>query len=326
MTGLAFLLSAGRLNAQAPRFFRIGTGSTGGTYFPIGSLIANAVSAPPGTPVCDNPGDCGVPGLVASAIATGGSVANVHAIEAGRLESGLVQADVATFAHSGSGIWQGKPPAKLLRAIANLYPETVHLVASRASQITAIGDLIGKRVAWGEKDSGTLVDAGLILSAAGIAPDQIEASYLPLETAAIALQDGKVDALFFTGGPPVPAIAVLASRADLDFIPISGALRDRIVAENPFFATDRIVAGSYRQQEMPVETISVGAQWVTSADQPEELIHDITRALWSPIHRRMFDAGHRRGESIQPANALMGITIPLHDGAARYYRENHLIR
>ena len=107
--GLAF---AGAAQAQEPQFFRIGTGGTAGTYYPIGGLIANAISAPPGSRPCEEGGACGVPGLIATALSANGSVANVNAIAGGTLESGFSQSDVATWAQTGTGIWEGREPVE----------------------------------------------------------------------------------------------------------------------------------------------------------------------------------------------------------------------
>ena len=165
---------AGAASAQDMAFFRIGTGGTAGTYYPIGGLLANAISAPPGSRACEDGGACGVPGLVASAVASNGSVANVNAIMGGALESGFAQGDVAAWAYTGTGIWEGQPKAEKLRAIANLYPESIHLVATQASGIKSVADLRGKRVSLDEPGSGTLVDAQLILAAAGLAEGDVK--------------------------------------------------------------------------------------------------------------------------------------------------------
>ena len=118
--------------AQAPAFFRIGTGGTAGTYYPIGGLIANAISGA---------GDKGVPGLVATAVSSNGSVANINAIQSGSLESGFTQSDVAYWAHTGTGLYDGKGKVEDLRLIATLYPETIHLVARKDAGIKSVADL-----------------------------------------------------------------------------------------------------------------------------------------------------------------------------------------
>src|SRR5216683_7015820 len=98
-------------------FFRIGTGGTVGTYFPIGGLIANAISNPPGSRPCNDGGSCGVPGLVATSVASNGSVANAAAIGAGTAQSGFVQSDVAFWAYNGTGVYDGRPKIDVLRTI-----------------------------------------------------------------------------------------------------------------------------------------------------------------------------------------------------------------
>src|SRR5688500_14058683 len=124
MIALAGGLAAGLATAQEIKFFRIGTGGTAGTYFPIGGLLANAISNPPGSRACEEGGSCGVPGLVATAVASNGSVANINAIGAGTLESGFSQSDVAYWAHTGTGVFETQGAVEKVRAIANLYPES----------------------------------------------------------------------------------------------------------------------------------------------------------------------------------------------------------
>ena len=146
---LVAMAVAGPAQAQTQdkglKFFRIGTGSTSGVYFPIGGLIASAISNPPGSRQCDRGGSCGVPGLISVAQATMGSVDNVQAIATGALESGLAQADVATWAYNGTGIFKGKKPVTNLRAIANLYPESIHVVVRRAAKVRGFHDLVAWR-------------------------------------------------------------------------------------------------------------------------------------------------------------------------------------
>ncbi|TFL17171.1 TAXI family TRAP transporter solute-binding subunit [Jannaschia formosa] len=316
---------AGAAAAQAPQFFRIGTGGTSGTYYPIGGLIANAISNPPGSRPCEEGGSCGVPGLVASALSSNGSVANVNAIAGGALESGFSQSDVATWAQTGTGIWEDREAVESLRAIANLYPESIHLVASAESGITSVADLAGKRVSLDEPGSGTLVDARIILESAGLTEDDVEAEYLKPQQAGDRMRDGALDAFFFVGGFPAGGIAELASQHDITIVPISGDGAQGIIDEYGFFATDTIPGGTYDGVEEDVETISVGAQWITSADQPEELIYEITKALWNDNTRKLLDGGHAKGAQITADTALDGIGIPLHPGAERFYREAGLI-
>ncbi|MDT0683220.1 TAXI family TRAP transporter solute-binding subunit [Roseicyclus sp. F158] len=315
------LVAAGSASAQEPQFFRIGTGGTAGTYYPIGGLIANAISSPPGSRACEEGGSCGVPGLIATALSANGSVANVNAIAGGTLESGFAQSDVATWAQTGTGIWEDRDAVEGLRAIANLYPETIHLVAAADSGIEGVADLEGKRVSLDEPGSGTLVDARIILGAYGLSEDDVDAAFLKPDQAAERMRDGAMDAFFFVGGFPAGAIAELASQDDITLVPISGDEASSIRDEYTFFAENVVPAGTYEGVDEDVTTLSVGAQWVTSADQPEELVYDITAALWNENTRKLLDAGHQKGKEITADTALNGVGIPLHPGAARFYEE-----
>lgn len=321
----AGLLAATVASAQEPQFFRIGTGGTAGTYYPIGGLIANAISNPPGSRPCEEGGSCGVPGLIATALSSNGSVANVNAIAEGALESGFVQADVATWAQTGTGIWEDRPAVENLRAIATLYPETIHIVAAADSGIDSVDDLAGKTVSLDEPGSGTLVDARIILEAYGLSEEDIDAQYLKPDQAAERMRDGAMDAFFFVGGFPAGAIAELASQEDIVLVPVEGEQAAAIREQYGFFAENVVPAGTYEGLDADVTTLAVGAQWVTNADQPEELIYEITKALWNDSTRTMFDAGHQKGREITLDTALDGIGIPLHPGAERFYREQGLI-
>ena len=320
------LFVAAAATAQQPQFFRIGTGGTAGTYYPIGGLIANAISSPPGSRSCEEGGSCGVPGLIATALSSNGSVANVNGIAGGTLESGFSQSDVATWAQTGTGIWEGREPVEKLRAIANLYPESIHLVASKDSGIAGVADLKGKRVSLDEPGSGTLVDARIILGAYGLSEDDVQAAFLKPDQAAERMRDGAMDAFFFVGGFPAGAIAELASQANIALVPIDGEAAAKLTEEYPFFADHVIPGGTYDGVDADNHTLSVGAQWVTSADQPEELIYGITKALWNDNTRKLLDAGHAKGKEITAETALDGVGIPLHAGAERFYKEAGLLK
>ncbi len=313
-------------NAQDFKFFRIGTGGTAGTYYPIGGLLANAISNPPGSRECDKGGSCGVPGMVATAVASNGSVANINGIIGGALESGFSQSDVAYWAYTGTGVYEGKPKVPGLRLIANLYPESIHLVARKGADIKTVADLRGKRVSLDEPGSGTLVDARIVLGAFGITEKDVKAEYLKPNQAGDKLRDGGLDAFFFVGGFPAGAIAELAaSGAGIELVPIAGPEIDKMRAQFTFFAPDVIPANTYKGVA-EARTLAVGAQWVTSDKQDANLIYEVTKALWNANTRKLLDSGHAKGKAITRETALAGAGIPLHPGAERFYKEAGLLK
>jgi uncharacterized protein len=314
---VALALTMGTAAAQQ-QFFRIGTGGTAGTYYPIGGIIANAIS---------EHGGMGVKGLVATAVASNGSLANVNSINGGQLESGFSQSDVAFWAYSGTGLFEGKPKVESLRLIANLYPESIHIVARKDSGIKTVADLKGKRVSLDEPGSGTLVDARIILAAYGVSEKDLKPEYLKTGPAADRMKDGQLDAFFFVGGYPGGAISELATTGSgITLVPVDGAPAQKVMDQYKFFAEDTIPADVYKGTAA-TKTLSVGAQWLTSAKADATLVYNVTKALWSDETRKMLDAGHAKGKMIQPKTALAGAGgVPLHPGAEKFYREAGLLK
>jgi hypothetical protein len=318
-------LAALPLRAQDITFFRILTGGTVGTYFPIGGLIANAISNPPGSRPCTDGGSCGVPGLVATSVASNGSVANAAAIGAGTAQSGFVQSDVAFWAYTATGVYDGRPKIDTLRAIANLYPESFQLVARRGSGIKSVADLRGKRVSLDEPGSGTLVDARLILAAYGLSEKDLKAEYLPAQQVADKLKEGAIDAFFNVSGWPQSAVADLAATIGIELVPIDGPQANKLLQQYSFLGADEIPDDAYKGVS-GVKTVSVHALWVTSSKQPDDLIYKITAALWNSNTRKLLDSGHAKGRAIRLETAAVGLGIPLHAGAEKFYKEKGLLR
>jgi TRAP transporter TAXI family solute receptor len=329
LAGAAFLpLAAPPRLARAQQditFFRILTGGTVGTYFPIGGLIANAISNPPGSRPCNEGGSCGVPGLVATSVASNGSVANVAAIAAGTAQSGFVQSDIAYWAYNGTGIYQGRPKVDGLRAIANLYPESIQLVVRKGSGIKSVADLRGRKVSLDEPGSGTLVDARLILSAFGLSEKDLKAEYFRAQQVADSLKDGTIDAFFSVSGWPQSAVADLAATVGIELVPIAGPAVDSLIAQFSFFSAEEIPDNAYKGVA-GVKTVSVHAIWATSIKQSEELIYKVTAALWNPATRKLLDSGHAKGREIRLETATTGVGIPLHPGAEKFYKEQGVIK
>ncbi len=315
---------SGKSLAQELKFFTIGTGGTAYTYYPVGGMIANAISKPPGSRECGKGGSCGVPNLIASAVSSRGSVDNVNAIISGLRNSGFAQSDVAYWAYTGTGTMEGKEPAKDLRTIAALFQEHIHLVALKKSNINSVKDLKGKRVSLDEPGSGTYVDAKLILESNGLSTSDVKAEALKGKAATDALRNGKVDAIFVVAGFPTGAIVELASAVDVKLVPIDGAGAKALTSKYGFFSQSPIPSGTYEGVD-EVNTVAVGAQWFTSAKEDNELIYQITKALWNKESRKLMDVGHAKGKTITPESALSGVGVPLHPGAEKFYKEAGLI-
>jgi uncharacterized protein len=343
VAGLMFLLMlSGTAHAvDELQFFRIGTATTTGTYFQIGGVLASAISKPPGSRGCEHGGSCGVPGLVAIAQASQGSIQNVLAVGTSQLESALVQSDIAYWAYTGDlavprrcgkgkeeaaartnglGLLKSHTPIKNLRAITSLYPEDIHVVVRAESRIHSLRDLKGKRVALGEPESGTLADARLVLDAAGLSECDVKPAYLRLSEAADGLAEGQIDAFFLVGGYPVPAITDVAATTPTRLLPISREVAERLTQRFSFFGIDVIPGGTYPGLDDDVQTLSTRALWLVGAEIDDDLVYAITKALWSDATRRLLDATHPAAKRITLASAFDGVAIPFHPGALRFYR------
>jgi len=307
--------------AHSQSFFRIVSGSAGGNYFPMAGILANAISNPPGSRPCDEGGPCGVEGLIAIAQSANGSVANVNAIESGTSESGLAQSDVAYWGYTGTGVFEGKEPLEKLRFMASLYPEHIHVILPKDSPVQSLEELEGKRIGVGLPASGAQVGALLILNAVGLEKNKnFEAEELNTAQSAERIQDGQLDAFLTVTGAPSSGIAQLAATAGLRLLSIPDEVQKAVIEKAPFYFTSPISAGTYEGQDNDVSTLAVGAQWLVSADQPDDLVYGITKALWSETTTKLL-RHHAKGKDVTAETALEGQGIPLHPGAERFYKE-----
>ena len=314
-----YLGSQGFKNADKVSFFRIATGPTSGTYFSVGKTIASVISHPPGAEPCEVGGRCGVPGLIAIAQTTQGSVANMRSVNAGQFESGLAQADIVYASFWSEGVFKGVPPLDRVRVIANLYREAIHLVARYDSDINSVEDLRNKRVSLDIPGSGTHADAIAILEAFGLSRNDIRLQEMDSSTAADQILDNKLDAFFLISGPPSPSVANLAERGAIRLIPIDGKPARKLIRENNFFSPFTLPAQLYKYSG-EIKTLGVGASWIVNESVDDDLVYAILPAFFNPANR----------ERLQPTTGHISISIDdtpifLHPGAKRYYLEAGII-
>jgi uncharacterized protein len=311
-------------SAQEARFFRIGAASTAGSFFEVGGIIASAISKPLGSPPCGHGGNCGVEGLVAVTQATQGSVENLRLIGSGEIESGIAQSDIVSSAYAGKGIFAAEGPIKELRAIANLFRENLQLVVRADGTVRTVADLKGKHISLGQLGSGTLADARAVLAAAGLGEKDLSAEYLRPGAAAADTRDGSLDGFFLIGGAPVPAIRELAASIPIRLIPIDNGVLARMKESSSSYRRSVIPGGTYPGVEVETPTIGFTALWIVSADVPDDLVYEITKSLWNEANQRLLEEHDPIGKQIRFENAIDGIPVPLHPGAARFYRETGL--
>jgi len=311
------------------QFFAIATGGTGGTYYPLGGVLAQALS--------NKVGD-----IIVTAQSGNASVANCNLIRAHEIESAFVQNNVAFAAYSGTAQFEGKP-VKNIRGIASLYPETIQIVARAGAGIKSAADLKGKRLVPGDMGSGTEVDCKNVLTGFGLTyKDFSNVDWLGFSGAAQRLKDKQADVAFITAGWPTSSITELATQAGIMLVPIEPAMVKKLTKMFPFYSPVTIPAGTYPGVDKDVPTITTMAQWVVDAKVPKEVVYQLTRALWekgkfvlrkkkgqaadAPSGAEIMAQAHEKGKDVTLDTALNGMAIPLHPGAEQFYREKGMIK
>lgn len=313
----------------AKKFFAIATGGTGGTYYPLGGVLAQALSTK-------------VPDIIITAQSGNASVANCNLIREHEIESAFVQNNVAYYAYNGQAQFDGKP-IKNIRGIASLYPETIQIVARADAGVKDIMDIKGKRLIPGDRGSGTEVDTLNILKALGLTYDDFSnVDWLSFAGAAQRLKDKQADVAFITAGWPTAAITELATTSDIVLVPMDALTITKITTMFPFYAKVIIPAGTYKGVDVEVPSITTMAQWVVDAKVPTSVVYTLTKELWEEgthILRKkegkpapaasgaaIMAQAHAKGKDVTLETALDGMAIPLHPGAAKYYREKGMIK
>jgi hypothetical protein len=315
VAALALLIGGGVIAAEKEKSLSIATGGTGGTYYNLGFALATVIDGQ---------------GIPATAQTGNASVANCNLIASGDVDTAFVQNNIADEAYNGLGAFEGHAVTNL-RAIAALYPETVQVVARKAANVKNLRDTKGKIIAVGEKGSGTEVDTRNILSFHNLTFDDIKPIHVNFSEAAKRLQDGKADVLFITAGYPTSSIIELMSGKECNFVNLDQEAVKKLCAKYPFYIPISIPANTYKGQAESVNTVALMALWVTSSNLDDEVVYKFTKALWAKGHNGMSGVDvlaemHEQGKNIKLETALKGVTIPLHPGAEKFYREVGLIK
>lgn len=288
------------------RFVTIATGGTAGTYFPLGGALAEIWNK-------------NIKGVNANATVTGASVANVAMLAKGDVDVIFVQNDGAFYALNGIELFKDKK-LDSIRGMATLYNETVQLVALADSGIKTLADLKGKRVSVGAAGSGVELNARQILEAAGLTYDDIKVQHLSFAESATNLKDGNIDAAFNTAGAPTAAIQDLSVSKNCVLVPIDGEAAQKLMKKWSFYTPEKLPANTYKGVTKDVMTVSVKSMLACSAKTDPQLVYDMLKTMYANGERLM--ASHKKGADIKLATGLEGMSIPLHPGAEKFFKEN----
>lgn len=287
----------------------IGTGSRSGVYFQVGRSICRLVNRNLAETRC-------------TPLETAGSVSNLANVEGGSLEIGIVQSDIQHHAIHRSGPYQFvDTPHDNLRSLFSLYTEPFNLIARKDSGISGLDDLLGRRVNIGNTGSGQRATMEVVMRAKGWSSDNFQlASELPASQHSMALCHNRVQAIVYMVGHPNPSISQALRLCDASLVDVAGAEIDRLVSEHPFYAHTSIPADTYPGVDKPVKTFGTLATVISSTDIDEQLVYEVIKSIFENFDR--FKRMHKAFHGLEPEEMISkGLAAPLHEGAARYYRE-----
>ncbi|MBI4878398.1 MAG: TAXI family TRAP transporter solute-binding subunit [Planctomycetes bacterium] len=282
----------------------IGTGGTGGVYYPFGGGLAEIWNRH-------------VPGIRAVAEVTGASVENVRLAHRGETVIGEMMCDVAYQAFHGQGRFAGKPQQIL--ALAAMYPSILQVVALEGSGIDSLGQLAGRAFSAGAPGSGTAYMCELVLPTLGIDLEALDAYRLSFVENANALRDHNIDAGAWVVAPPSSSIMDLAATHGIRVVPFTREEQERITQLYPFYFAGELPAGVYRGVDQPIPTLGVWNVIICSAGLPEDLVYQLARVLFE--QNEYMRKIHPSARFTTPENTVEHSPIPLHPGAARYLKE-----
>ena len=300
---------------QSQRFITIGTGGVTGVYYPAGGAICRLVNR-----------DRAKHGLRCSVESTGGSVANVNLLKSNEIEFGVAQSDVQFNATKGQGQFQKDGAMGDLRAVFALHPEPFTVVARKEANITKFEDFKGKRFNVGNPGSGTLASMNELLAAMGWKMSDFGlASELRPDEHGPALCDGKIDGFFYAVGHPSANIQDPTTICGAKLVSLTGPAVDKLVKEKPFYAMATIPGGMYPNNPNPTTTYGVQATIVSSAKVPADVVYVVVKTVFDNLDE--FKKLHPALANLKAEDMVKnGLSAPLHEGAARYYKEKGWIK
>lgn len=282
---------------------KMATGGTTGTYYAYSGTVSQVLSQK-------------IANLSFDVQSTGASKANIYLISDKEADIALVQNDVMYYAYKGTDLFAGEKVTGF-SAMAGVYAEVCQVVAK--SDITSIEDLRGKRVSVGDIGSGVEFNARQILEAYDITFDDIVVNNLSFGDSATAFKDDKIDAFFCVAGAPTTAIVELATTNQINLVEIDDEHAAKLIQKYPFYTKFDVPAGTYKGVNESAQTVAVVASYIVAESLDEDLVYDMTKALFENADE--ITIGHPKGAELDPAYSVSSISIPMHPGAEKYYKE-----
>ena len=312
---LLFLFSA---RADAMHLLRIGTGGSTGVYYPIGKLIANGLT------IHAKNRNSALGGYIGVAQNSAGSIENTHGVISGEIEIGLIQADIAAYSFNGKRFFEDVNGASSVRAIASLYPEKFQIVVRKDAGLREFTDMKGKSIAVDELGSGTLTVMRIVLDAHGMTENDFVPLYLKPIFTREKMKSGQLQGFVMMAGTPMTAVTDLYDTG-VTLVPIEPRIASKVYEKYPYLFPGKIEKNVY--DGVPeTTTLEVHALLVVNEKMADDMAYAITEALFSEETSALLREGHPQGKSITLNTAMSGMSIPLHPGAERFYRQHNILK
>ncbi len=302
--------SGSESKAPEKQFVTVVTGSTGGTYYPVGTIFSTLWN--------EKLGDQGV---IASVQSSGGSVENLNMLKNGEAQMGIAMANLTLFAYEGSGKFEGNQ-FEDVRFVTALWPDVTQFVVTEDSGINSVSDLKGKAFNVGGAGSGTEYSSKVILDAvAGISFDDITAEHLGYFEASSAMQNAQIDGMNAEGGIPLSAVSeVAASKTAVKLLEFTDAEYEKIKNVAPYYGQFTVPANLYAGIDKDIQTVGIKSTLITSANMDEDVVYNLVKEIYE--NHDVIKGDHKALEVVTIEEALKGLPpVPLHKGAIKYYEE-----
>jgi len=296
---------------SAKKLITLASGWVVGVYFPLAGALSRIAYEK-------------IPDVKITVESSGASVANAKLIASGDADMAILQNDIAFYALKGVKPMFDKPIANM-RGMTSLYEEHIQIQTRKDANIRSPKDLKGKRVAVGPLGSGTEQNTIQILEAYGLTfADLSRVERLTATESGDYLKDGRIDAAFYTTGVGAAALVDVAMMIDTVIVPVDSAHADILVKKYPFYSKTVVPKGSYKGVDQDVPAVCVLAILVTRAELEEDVVYKITKAMYENI--KDIERAHAKGKEVKLEKATVGMPIPLHPGAEKYFREKGIIK
>ena len=293
-------------SAPSRLFLSMGTAPPGGSFFVVGSALAEVLNE-----------FGGEFGWSTTAEATSGSQENIRRLDTGEIDFAMSNAAITYFAVRGGEGWDKPYP---LRTVMTLAPNVALFISPAGSGVETIDDLRGERVGVGPAGAGFEFFVGPLLAAHGVTYDDFSPLNATQAGAVDLIADGSAAAVFVGGAVPNPAITQASASQDIRFIPFGDDAKQQLIDEYVFFGPATIPADTYRGQTEPFEGLDVGSMHlITSAASSDELVYNVTKTLYE--QRASVVEKHAAGRAINPSNVVRNTGTEFHPGAIRFYQE-----